>query len=683
MPLNGAGWSSARKALTSAFGRPVDVGFVHEVLRATGGGASLVRALAEDLAASGVVPESAHRAAVATTAGPRLARAVARLAGRLDPELLPAVLLLCVGGDVLPYAWLAGLADVPRTTLDRGVRVLAEFGFLEGGPGRVRFRHAPSRRLFAARVLEQLVEPARWTTLQTQMLYLFEGPPDTPPRSLDPLILARLYAAVRRRLDVRSRVLLAEQLCWVGQGDAALSLLRGPWPAGTDTTAVCGMRTMICCFYPGELGSPPAPPAGTWTGMNDSPPLTVAAEALSAALNGMPSYEIAPRAEWALAALELNPGTFHGALSALWALLYADRLESAAVWSRRLAQGSRRCGGVAWQSMFLTIQATVERQLGALKASARHNALALDLAAEKFATAPWRVVIEWSRLMATLLHDSDAGELVAVEPPPTSVLWVYHRHARGREHLAAGRHDEAYSAFMACGNALRSWRMDNPTVVPWRSQAALALAATGNRAAGLAFSLEEVRLARACAAPRVLGISLRTAAELADPPFRLDLLRESALVHENVGARLEQAYTLFEIGVEQLRAADGRQGRATLADALRLAEECSDADLGNRIRRHLSNAGDESSGRVGAAALTASQRRVALLAMAGRSNREIAGELFLTVSTVEQHLTQIYRKLGITRRAELTRLAPEALAPGDRGRSADLRVAPSRAAAEE
>lgn len=53
--------------------------------------------------------------------------------------------------------------------------------------------------------------------------------------------------------------------------------------------------------------------------------------------------------------------------------------------------------------------------------------------------------------------------------------------------------------------------------------------------------------------------------------------------------------------------------------------------------------------------LTGTESRISVLvAAAGRSNREIAGELFLSVSTVEAHLTRIYRKLGLRRRTELT-----------------------------
>ncbi len=57
--------------------------------------------------------------------------------------------------------------------------------------------------------------------------------------------------------------------------------------------------------------------------------------------------------------------------------------------------------------------------------------------------------------------------------------------------------------------------------------------------------------------------------------------------------------------------------------------------------------------RAGYAALTDAERRVTLLASRGKMNREIAEHLFVTVSTVEQHLTRIYRKLGVTRRSEL------------------------------
>jgi DNA-binding NarL/FixJ family response regulator len=51
--------------------------------------------------------------------------------------------------------------------------------------------------------------------------------------------------------------------------------------------------------------------------------------------------------------------------------------------------------------------------------------------------------------------------------------------------------------------------------------------------------------------------------------------------------------------------------------------------------------------------LTASEHQVASLAVRGLQNREIAGRLFMSVKTVEAHLTRIYRKLGVRTRVEL------------------------------
>jgi DNA-binding CsgD family transcriptional regulator len=59
--------------------------------------------------------------------------------------------------------------------------------------------------------------------------------------------------------------------------------------------------------------------------------------------------------------------------------------------------------------------------------------------------------------------------------------------------------------------------------------------------------------------------------------------------------------------------------------------------------------------------LSDAERRVATLAAMGHTNREIARKLYVTVSTVEQHLTRVYRKLNVHRRSDLPlRLQPSA-----------------------
>ena len=53
--------------------------------------------------------------------------------------------------------------------------------------------------------------------------------------------------------------------------------------------------------------------------------------------------------------------------------------------------------------------------------------------------------------------------------------------------------------------------------------------------------------------------------------------------------------------------------------------------------------------------MTATEERVAELAVSGMTNRDVAAALFISVKTVEVNLTRIYRKLGIHSRAELGR----------------------------
>lgn len=57
--------------------------------------------------------------------------------------------------------------------------------------------------------------------------------------------------------------------------------------------------------------------------------------------------------------------------------------------------------------------------------------------------------------------------------------------------------------------------------------------------------------------------------------------------------------------------------------------------------------------------LTGAERRVAALVAGGRTNREVAAQLFTTVATVEAHLTRVYRKVGVRSRTELARRVAE------------------------
>ena len=89
-----------------------------------------------------------------------------------------------------------------------------------------------------------------------------------------------------------------------------------------------------------------------------------------------------------------------------------------------------------------------------------------------------------------------------------------------------------------------------------------------------------------------------------------------------------------------------------LGDAVHLSEEHSADWHAARARAEWRRAGGRTR-RTPPGALTPQEAAVASLARAGRTNRQIAGQLFLSENTVETHLAHVYRKLGIRRRWEL------------------------------
>ena len=88
-----------------------------------------------------------------------------------------------------------------------------------------------------------------------------------------------------------------------------------------------------------------------------------------------------------------------------------------------------------------------------------------------------------------------------------------------------------------------------------------------------------------------------------------------------------------------------------------LAHRCAAAPLADRAAAEMRAAGGRPRRRaaVGADALTAGERRVAEMATEGISNKEIAQSLFVTLRTVEMHLSHAYGKLGIRSRQDLAK----------------------------
>ena len=156
-------------------------------------------------------------------------------------------------------------------------------------------------------------------------------------------------------------------------------------------------------------------------------------------------------------------------------------------------------------------------------------------------------------------------------------------------------------------------------------------------------------------APRALGIALRVAGLVSGGKDGLKLLGESVASLADSPALLERARSLTELGAALRRAGERAAARAPLAEGLDLAARCGARPLVARAREELNATGarPRREWRIGVEALTPSELRVVRLAATGRSNREIAHELYVTLKTVEGHLSRAYTKLGIDGRSQL------------------------------
>jgi len=227
--------------------------------------------------------------------------------------------------------------------------------------------------------------------------------------------------------------------------------------------------------------------------------------------------------------------------------------------------------------------------------------------------------------------------------------------ARGRVRVVRRDLDGGVEDLLEAGATLRRDRVLGPAVLPWRAEAARALAARGDAVEAEREAREEYRLALRFGAPRPLGLALLALAAAGDRATRVERCREAVSVLGRGEARLDYAHALCDLGGALRRSGARREAREPLLTALDAATRLGAGALAARARDELNASGARPRRAVqsGRDALTPAELRVAALAARGLANREIAQTLFLTVKTIETELGHAYAKLGIRSRREL------------------------------
>jgi DNA-binding CsgD family transcriptional regulator len=233
------------------------------------------------------------------------------------------------------------------------------------------------------------------------------------------------------------------------------------------------------------------------------------------------------------------------------------------------------------------------------------------------------------------------------------------RYCRALLHLRSGRNAEAL-AELADVEAL-------PETLP-RGVALPSLALKVEALSGLGHTREAQRVA-AELEHRSRGLLSRRVAAWVELGHALAQTDDTETRFDDAAGLARQGQDQWELGRVLLlqgewlrRSRRPADARAPLAEAAQFFRRSDAATWAERADRELAAAGGSvsSSARVAAVDLTPQELRIALAVAEGLSNNEIASTVFLSVKTVETHLTRIYRKLGVRSRGGVAKALADA-----------------------
>jgi DNA-binding CsgD family transcriptional regulator len=339
-------------------------------------------------------------------------------------------------------------------------------------------------------------------------------------------------------------------------------------------------------------------------------------------------------------------------------LAATESTERLTPWLEMSLAHARRHGAVIEQALIRGEQALVALHTGRIADATRAATEAFELGALDWNTATSSSAIAMSAVMIATFDAELAKKVLAkCGTEPTNVRQAAILHLlRGRLATAEDDLPVALEHYQQCGRQLARSDWHNPVLFPWRALTADLHRRLGNLDLAREIAEEDCLRAAEWGAPSALGRAKRILGDVLKGVAGVAVLRESVEILEGSANKLELAWSLLRLG-SRLREQGSREAVGHLRRCRQLALECGDLRLAERVR--VSPLGPER-GRSPRLGLTKTEFRVAQLAVAGRTNHEIAQFLTVSQRAVEKHLTSCYRKLGIQGRPELAEMLPPA-----------------------
>jgi DNA-binding SARP family transcriptional activator/DNA-binding NarL/FixJ family response regulator len=340
-------------------------------------------------------------------------------------------------------------------------------------------------------------------------------------------------------------------------------------------------------------------------------------------------------------------------LAALYPVIIGDRDEALGVFDAMLADAHRRGSEFQAMGVYLWRGFTLYWR-GDLADAEEHGRTSFD-DAERWGVGPDTMQWYGAILGATLVERGDlpgARRALARGPLQDDASDGARHWCNSRLELlvAEGRWEQAIEA--ADEYRARFPFHRNPAGARWGSLKAVALDRLGVKRKAIELAAEELERARDWGAPGTVARSLRVLGAL-EGAEGIERLEEAVELVSRAPSRLELAKSLHQLAVARRRAGRPDYAREPLTRAHALAEVCGADRLVEEIRAEMVVLGVEPSSARGPGSLTETERRVAALAAAGRAERDIAQELFVTPKAIEIKLGSVLRKLGASSQGEL------------------------------